>query len=204
MNLLDDPGYFHCEPLRATIKKVFCVQLQDRRASSEAGRTPFTRGGPPDDAGRYHYCKDCEQGKQNRKELEMTEEKKCNKCGPRPIAEFSKNLTNADGLDSSCKKCKNEYQREQREKKKLKENTGLHVAKKLKIKEAPALEVVVSPTVAPSRSPNGKGIAGLLIDVAEKMDQVEREEKAGTLQDALAGAYHAALELAIRLRVAML
>ena len=68
------------------------------------------------------------------------ETKVCRKCGRElPTENFFKNHTCKDGVDTICKDCKNEYQREwqkkNREKKKLqaKENERIEFGKKYKI-----------------------------------------------------------------------
>lgn len=60
-----------------------------------------------------------------------TQTKRCSKCGQElPISEFSKNSSMKDGLEPYCKKCKNKYVKElrQRHKAKIAKESGVYPA----------------------------------------------------------------------------
>jgi hypothetical protein len=50
--------------------------------------------------------------------------KTCRVCGPKPLEDFGRNRRTKDGLEGICKKCKVNYQKGLREKKKKEEQNG--------------------------------------------------------------------------------
>jgi hypothetical protein len=58
-NLLDDPVYFHCERFNCYMKKIRCIERQDRRGASWL--SPGSSSG--DQLIRFLECQNCEQGK---------------------------------------------------------------------------------------------------------------------------------------------
>jgi transposase len=65
------------------------------------------------------------------KEMEEILTKDCRKCGPKPIAEFTKSKGASDGFDPLCRKCKSDYRLE-RIGEKTKGNMGDGRFKKIK------------------------------------------------------------------------
>ena len=104
---LSGPEFFRCEKYRCTLLKTVCVARQDKEAVPGHCRTDVFPG-----------CRDCPQGAQIRKEVEMETVKKCRVCGEeKPLGDFHNNKSCKDGHENICKACKTRISRENRRKK---------------------------------------------------------------------------------------
>lgn len=91
--ILNSDEYFRCGRLTSTMRKAYCVELQDRLVEAVMAKGPNAKFATDEEIG-LSLCKNCPQGWRNRKEMKAMSEKtkKCTKCEqPKPLEEFDRN-----------------------------------------------------------------------------------------------------------------
>lgn len=195
MDLLQDPAYFRCEPMSATIKKRYCVGLQDRLAEAVMSRSPDAKHLLNDEI-KLSRCRNCPVGWRNRKELEKMDEPKktCSKCGEeKPLEEgFRKVKARKDGHAGVCRECVRKREKAWAAKRKLEKDAPAKGTSRMKPAKKPAAPVVP----APARS----FLAKMVGDVVHAAEQSQEK---GEMKDLIEAAYPASLNLTVKLRALM-
>ncbi len=144
--------------------------------------------------------------------------KVCAKCKEtKPLDAFHKHSGGEDGYLKICKVCRSKYYKAKVAAQKNAEPDAVAVPKQSqKTPEEPSIDsetetegdlpappLSPAPQQAKTQAFPASAMSYVIIDVVLKMEQLRQDAENGMNTDALAGAYEAALELAVRLRMMM-